>query len=334
MQGPRGAFRENTERPVTPPLRTLLPLGAFLLCSLIWGSTWLAIKLGYESIPPLTGAALRFGIASVLLFAIVRIARLRLPRGRQEWGLTAFFAVFLFGGDYGLIYWSEQHLTSGLTSVLFATMPLFTSLLAAVYGLERLTPRKLAGIALAIAGTAVLFSNQLDLRGAQAAPMAGVLAGSLCAAATSVAAKRHGTALHPASLNAPAMALGALILGASAAARGEELRFPDRASGWAIVLYLALAGTVVAFLLYFWLLQQWEATHTSFVSFLTPVLAVALGAVFLGEPVGARLLAGSLLVLAGVYLGSGARLRPGFRAGPGASTRAEPWGDDARSGAP
>src|SRR5213078_2728564 len=122
----------------------------FSLLCLIWGSTWLVIKVGYGGLGPFNVAGVRFAIAAAVLNAMVPIVGARWPRGRSEWLLILWVGVLLFAGDYGLIYWGEQYIDSGLTAILFGTFPLFTMLMAHVYvpG-ERLTRRKLAGGVLA-----------------------------------------------------------------------------------------------------------------------------------------------------------------------------------------
>jgi drug/metabolite transporter (DMT)-like permease len=222
------------------------------------------------------------------------------------------------GFDYGLIYWGEQYLASGLTSVLFATMPLFTLAVAAPLGLEAFTLRKVAGMLAAIAGVAVLSWDHLGLDAVTLAPVAAILGGSVCSAVTTTVSKKWGTGIHPVALNANASALGCLVLYGGALAMGEGIRAPSTAGGWLCILYLAVIGSVVTFLLYFWLLRHWDATRCGLISVLTPILAVALGSAVRGEPLTANLLAGSALVLGGVYLA----MRPSIPTIPARSTEA------------
>lgn len=183
-----------------------------LLC-IIWGSTWLAIKVGYGGLGPFTVAALRFLCAGMLLTILVPVLGARWPRGRTEWAVVVCVGVLLFGGDYGLIYWGEQFIDSGLTAILFATLPLFTVALAHVYipG-DRITARKLAGTLLALGGVIALFGESLRLDASQLAPMAAIVAATILAAIAGVVTKRHGATLHAAALNAPAMLIGGVVL--------------------------------------------------------------------------------------------------------------------------
>jgi drug/metabolite transporter (DMT)-like permease len=271
------------------------------LC-LIWGSTWLVIKVGYGGLGPFTVAALRFLLAGALLTPMVPSLGARWPRGLEEWTLVAFVGVVLFGLDYGLIYWAEQFLDSGLTAILFAVLPLLTIACAHLYlpG-DRMTPRKLSGALLAFAGVALLFGDRIQLDAATG-PMLAVLASALCAAVAAVASKRHGARIHPAALNGPAMLVGGVVLLGAALAAGEDMRFPRDTATWGAIAYLAIAGSIVTFLIYFALLKTWSVTSLSFISVFTPAIALALGFVVLDERPTQWTVAGAGLILVGVTL--------------------------------
>jgi len=140
-----------------------------ILCG-IWGSTWLFIKLGLEALPPLTFAGIRFVIACAILFAIIRIRRIALPRARADWVLLALTGILSFGLNYGLVFWGEQYISSGLAALLQATLPAF-GLVFAHFHLpgERLSWTKIGGVVLGVCGVGVVFSNQLVIAGRQAA---------------------------------------------------------------------------------------------------------------------------------------------------------------------
>jgi len=130
-----------------------------LLCG-IWGSTWLFIKLGLEDLPPFTFAGIRFVIASLMLFSLVAVRRLSLPRKRSDWFLLASTGVLAFCINYGLLFWGEQYISSGLAALLQATIPVFGLVIAHFYlpG-ERMTLPRVIGIVMGLAGVAVIFSN-------------------------------------------------------------------------------------------------------------------------------------------------------------------------------
>jgi drug/metabolite transporter (DMT)-like permease len=275
----------------------------YVLLCLIWGSTWLVIKVGYGGLGPFNVAALRFFLAGAVLVPGVPLLHGRWPRGRMEWALVVMVGLVLFTADYGLIYWGEQFLDSGLTAILFATLPLITIVLAHVYlpG-DRITPRKLAGTLLAFVGVVALFGENLRLDPSKTGPMLAIVASAICAAAAGVATKRHGADLHPAALNAPAMLVGALGLLVASLVAGERLQLPRDVPTWSAIVYLAIAGSVVTFMAYFSLLKTWSVTSLSFISVFTPAIALALGFIFLGEKPTLWTAVGAALILAGVTL--------------------------------
>jgi len=277
----------------------LLYLG---LC-LVWGSTWLVIKVGYGGLGPFNVAGLRFFLAGAVLTVIVPALGVRWPRGRVEWSLVALVGLLMFGMDYGLIYWAEQYLDSGLTAILFAVLPIATIMLAhvCVPG-DQVTARKLTGTVLAFLGVVALFGDRVRLDTSAAGPMLAVLLSTVCAAVAGVAAKRHGTALHAAALNAPAMLLGGTVLLAASLLAGDGFRVPRDAATIGAVTYLALAGSVATFLVYFSLLKTWSVTSLSFVAVFTPAIALVLGFVFRDERPTIWTGLGAVLVLAGVTI--------------------------------
>jgi len=284
-------------------VKRFVNLALYVLLCVVWGSTWLVIKVGYGGLGPFNVAALRFFMAGLVFAALVPLFRARWPRGAAEWLLVSFVGLVLFGADYGLIYWAEQSLESGLTAILFATLPLITIGVAHLYlpG-DRITPRKLAGTVLAFLGVVALFGENVRIDPSKAGPMLAVVASAACAAAGGVATKRHGAALHATALNAPAMLIGAAALLAASRASGEALRWPGDAGTWSAVAYLALVGSVVSFLVYFTLLKTWSVTSLSFISVFTPAVALLLGFVFLGERPTLLAAVGAILILAGVIL--------------------------------
>ncbi len=290
----------------------------FALLCIIWGSTWLVIKTGYGGLGPFNVAAWRFLIAGALLVVIGVVFRIPWPQDRVEWGLAAFVGLFLFAFDYGLIYWAELELESGLTAVLFATMPLMTAFLAHAYlpG-ERITPRKLGGTALAFVGVAALFVDKLRVDPEHMWPMLAMIGSAISAAVASVATKRHGYRLHPVAMNAPAMLIGGVVLTFASFAAGDGFSLPSAMRTWLAILYLAVVGSIITFLIYFQLLKTWDATTMSFVAVFTPIVAVILGYVVLDEKFGTWTALGVILVLAGVTL-SITGGRRGATAGEGA----------------
>ena len=281
----------------------MIGVALYLMLCLIWGSTWLVIKVGYGGLGPFNVAAIRFFLAGIVMAAIAPMIGARWPRRRSEWALIVAVALLMFAGNYGAVYWSEQYIDSGLTAILFATLPLLTLAVAHLYlpG-ERITSSKLAGTLLAFVGAMVLFADHARIDARQLWPMLTAIGGALCAAMASVASKRHGAGLHPAALNAPSMLIGAVVLAGVSLATGEGFALPPDASTWGAVLYLALAGSVLAFFVYFSMLKTWSVMSLSFISVFTPAIALILGFIFLDERPTIWTVAGGMLIVAGVAL--------------------------------
>ena len=277
----------------------------WLLLCLIWGSTWAFIKLGLEDLPPFTFAGIRFVIASIILYAIITARKIRLPRTRKDWTLLAVTGVLSFTLNYGLVFWGEQHVSSGLAALLQATIPVFGLVIAHFYlPDEQMTPAKVFGVVLGVAGVGVIFSDQLTVAGSKAlAGSAGLVIGSACAAYANVLVKSRGGKMEPATLAFGQMIFGLVpLLLIGIATEGNPLNF--RWTGMAIVslFYLAIVGTVFAFLMYYWLVQHMDVTNTMLIALVTPIIAVALGIVVLDEKLNWRMVIGGAMIIAGIAI--------------------------------
>lgn len=282
-----------------------LTIAVFVVLSLIWGTTWSAIRIGLQGIPPFTGVALRFAIASTLLLSISPLLRVPFLRTPAEPWLWLSNGLLSFCASYGIVYWSEQWVPSGLAAVLFATFPLMTAILAhLLLPGERLTPASAVGVVVGFAGVAVIFSEDFARLGGRPVLVASaVMLGSpLVSALSSVAIKKWGAGVHPVSITAVPQAIAAGIMGGIALAteRGSEATYTP--TSVAALLYLAVFGSAVTFTLYYWLLAHLPATRTALIAYTTPVVAVGVGALFLDEPITPRVLAGTALVVGGVAL--------------------------------
>jgi drug/metabolite transporter (DMT)-like permease len=282
-----------------------LDYGIYALLSIVWGSTWLAIKIGLEGAPPLLAASIRFFIAASILLPLAVLFRATWPKGRVEWSVVAFVGVVLFVFDYALIYWAQSvGLESALSAILFATMPFQTALMAHVLvPQERLTGLKVLGIGLGFAGIFLIFGGGVTGIGPERIlPMLAVILSAACAAAASVVVKRWGPNANPYSWNAIAMVIGAGGLFLLSRGASEPLVAPGWPEGVLSILYLAVFGTVVAFVGYIRLLRKFPVTTMSFIAFITPIVAVFLGLVVAGETfapiagVGAAVTLGGILV--------------------------------------
>jgi drug/metabolite transporter (DMT)-like permease len=284
------------------PLRGRI-LAGFLLLTVIWGTTWAAIRVGLGGIPPFTGVAVRFAIAGALLLALAPRFGVRLGRARHERTLWLVNGLLSFCISYAVVYWSEQYIPSGLAAVLFATYPLFVAAFAHfLLPGERLRPAAVAGLLLGFLGVAVIFSDDLTLLGGEQVRRAAVvmLISPFVSALASVVVKRWGSEVPPLSLAAVPMVLTGVVMGVVALVleRGRPLVLDARSLG--ALAYLAIAGSAVTFTIYYWILAQVKATQLALMSYLIPIVAVAVGALAFDEPLRPRVLLGAGLVLAGL----------------------------------
>ena len=277
----------------------------YALICLIWGSTWLAIKVGLEGVPPFWGAGLRFLIAAAIVGIMLVLRRTRISLTRDDKICIISLAVFVFWLDYAAVYWAEMHITSGLTAVLFSTMPLVTALLSAYWTrTEVLSGRKIAGILVGVVGTALLFWPQEQLGTMQALGMLSSLAGAVCAAINLVMLKKYGRHSDPFVLNFFGMGLGAICLLVMSALLERDVPVVWTRANVIALLYLAVFGSVVAFSAYYYLVKRMDATIVSLSTLVIPIVALALGRMFLDEMVTPTAVAGIVTILAGVGVAS------------------------------
>lgn len=276
---------------------------AWLSLGLIWGATWLFIKIGLADVPPFTFVAIRFFIAAVPLLVLLRVRRTPLPRKTSDWVLTVSTGVLGFAIGYGLVYWGEQHISAGLTAILFTTYPLFGLVFAhfMVPG-EPITMRRLVGVVLGIAGVALIFGEQLTLgsSGAMLGSLA-VVVSAACAALSSVLIKARGGHLDPAFLTVAQILVGAvplLVVGLLLEGSPFDLHWTPMAL--VSLAYLAFFGSSLAFVIWYWLIRAIKVTTAQLLPFVNTLVAVVLGAVVLDEELGWRTLAGAAAILLGL----------------------------------
>jgi drug/metabolite transporter (DMT)-like permease len=276
-----------------------------LVCSIyaglvvIWSSTWVAIKIGLEDLPPLFGAGVRFALAGAGLLLVARLLGRSL---RTDVRLTALLALLPFAAAYALVYWGEQHIPSGLAAVLFGVMPLYSALLSAVVlADEPLRPRLAAGIVVALGGLVLAFGESLELGSERWAALAAVACAlsPLASAVGNVAIKLRAARLDPVVLNGWAMLGGGLLLLAgSAPAESWDVRWTAEAVG--SILYLAVIGSAVAFVALTVVLRELPAVTVSYITLLLPFGALVFGAALYDEAITAGALGGAALVAAGL----------------------------------
>jgi drug/metabolite transporter (DMT)-like permease len=274
---------------------------AFAGAVLIGGANFVAVSMSNMELPPLFGAALRFGIAAVLFLLLARAGRVPLARGRDAGGAVAY-GLLGFGVAYALLYYALVGLSAGTVAVTMAAMPLFTLMIAVALGQERLSVRGLAGGALALAGIAVLSFGNLGGELGTSYLIAAVT-GTVAAAASSVVARSY-RAVHPLMMNGLGMAAGTTLLVAGSLLLGEAWLLPRATSTLLAVSWLVLLGSVGLFQLFLYVVRRWSASATVYAITAMPVVAVALGVLLLDQPVTASVALGGLLVMIAVYVGA------------------------------
>jgi drug/metabolite transporter (DMT)-like permease len=280
---------------------------AFAIIYIVWGSTFLAIRFGVSEVPPFLFAAMRFLAAGLILY-LWSTARGESQPSRQQWTSISLLAVLIFVFDYGLLFWAEQRVPSGVAAVMLALIPAFTALAEIVLlGTQRLTLRLGLALAIGLGGVAVLMSRSLDLGGA---PIDRLGAGALifAAASWSVAsalARKFPLPQSKVMTSGTQMLLGGAFLALAAALLGEMRGFDPltvSSRAWLSLLYLVVPGSVSGFTAYVWLLHRESPTKVGTYAYVNPVVAVVLGYRFAGEPLDLRTLLGTLCVLISVAL--------------------------------
>ncbi|WP_337872016.1 EamA family transporter [Ignavibacterium sp.] len=274
-----------------------------LLC-FIWGSTWLAIRISLESFTPFLSGGLRFLIASVAIFIIMRLKGITLQKDRLSVKLYIQMGFLSFVIPFGLVYWAEQFVPSGLASVLFGVYPFFVAIFSyLMIPVEKIGIGKTVGMVLGFIGIIIIFSDSFSftisdyLLGMFAVMLSGIMQAFIA-----VTLKKHGRHLNPLSMNFIPMLIAG-IAGTLIGLIAENMsRVSFREDGILAVLYLAIFGSVVTFTSFYWLMKKINVVILSLIAFITPIVALILGWVFYNEVLTANHLLGSALVLIGLLI--------------------------------
>ena len=293
---------EANTRP--PAWKTLL---AFAIIYILWGSTYLAVRVGVREVPPFLLAALRFLIAGLVLYAWM-VARGERSPGSRQWISAFLLAVLIFVFDYGLVFWAEQRVPSGLAAVMMAMIPVFMALSEIIFlRTQRLTVRLALALLIGIGGVAVLMSHSLLLGGApiDTAGAVALIVASISWSISSVLTRKLPLPASKVMSSGVQMLAGGVLLALTAASLGEFRGFhPETVSrtAWLSLLYLIVAGSIIAFTAYVWLIHHESPTKVGTYAYVNPVVAVLVGYVWGGEELGLRTILGTLLVLISVVV--------------------------------
>jgi drug/metabolite transporter (DMT)-like permease len=280
---------------------------AFAIIYFVWGSTYLAIRVGVREVPPFLLAAMRFLIAGFVLYGWMMARGERSPTGRQ-WASASLLAILIFVLDYGLVFWAEQSVPSGIAAVMMATIPAFMALSEIILlRTQRLTVRLTLALLIGIGGVAVLMSRSLKFGGAPI-DLVGAAALTVASMSWSVASvlSRKLPLPHSKVMSSGAQMLaGGVFLALTAAALGEFRGFHPGAisrGAWLSLLYLIVAGSIIGYTAYVWLIHHESPTKVGTYAYVNPVVAVLVGYFLGGESLGLRTILGTLFVLLSVVL--------------------------------
>lgn len=281
-----------------PDRATLLAFGIVVL---IGGSNAVAVRFSNLELPPFWGAGIRFGLAALAFWAIVLLRRIPIPSGRALLGAGLYGALGT-GGGYAFFYWSLTRVPAGTSMIVLAVVPLLTLLFAYLHRLESFRWRSAVGAALAFLGIAVSLRNGLAAN-TPLVYLGALLAGSACTAEASVLFKLYPRS-DPVSTNAVALTAGTAVLLPLSFLVGEARDLPTGPATWAAFTYLVVIGSILLFYLYVFVLQRWTASATSYSFLLFPLVTVFVAAWLAGEAISLSLLAGTAIVIVGVWIGA------------------------------
>jgi drug/metabolite transporter (DMT)-like permease len=280
---------------------------AFAIIYFVWGSTYLAIRVGVREFPPFLLAALRFLIAGAVLYGWMIARGAQPPRWRQ-WMKISLLAILFFVLDYGLVFWAEQRVPSGITAVMMATIPAFIALSEVILlGTQRITLRLALALFVGLAGVAVLLSRSPYLGGTpiDRAGATALLIASISWALGTALTRKLLLPFTPVMNSGSQMLAGGAFLALTSAALGEFRNFhPSNISreAWFSLLYLIVAGSIVAFTAYLWLIERESPTKVGTYAYVNPAVAVLLGYILGGETLGPRTVLGAALILISVVV--------------------------------
>jgi drug/metabolite transporter (DMT)-like permease len=285
---------------------------AYIAICTIWGSTWLVIKIGLETMTPLLSSGLRFILAGVVLLSIIQYKKITIPWDRKTVGFLAMVALTSFSVPFALVYWGQQTVASGVTSILFAVFPFCVAIMSTLFlPNEKMNAAKIAGIVIGFSGIVVIFSDDLNIgtSNEQIFGMLAIVSSALIQAFSAVMIKKHGHSLSPFIVTFLPMSLAGILLVSGSLVLEDLTTVEFTPTAIFSIIFLALFGSVATFVSYFWLLKRVEVVLLSLTSFVTPVIAVFLGVVILNEHLSSQLFAGSALVLCGILAANASDIR-------------------------
>ncbi|OIP55651.1 MAG: multidrug DMT transporter permease [Ignavibacteria bacterium CG2_30_36_16] len=279
-------------------------ISVYVLICIIWGTTWLAIRVSLESLTPLYSASFRFLLAGLFIYLLMMMKGIKIQKDSLSIKLYILQGIFAFAIPFSLVYWAEQFVPSGLASVLFGVFPFFVALFSYLFiPDEHIGFYKVTGILFGFIGILIIFADDIGgdislyLLG-----MFGVVASGIMQAAMAVVIKKHGHHLNSLSMNLIPMLMGAVVMLLFGLIYEDflALRF-DFTAVWTVV-YLGFFGSVVTFTSYYWLMKRINIVILALMAFITPIVALIAGWLFYNEQLSLYDFIGCLFVLAGIFI--------------------------------
>ncbi len=274
---------------------------AFFLFVLVGGGASVAIRMTYAELAPFWAGASRFALAALVFWALVFFRKLPVPKGRALLG-ALLFGTLTVGLAFILIGWGLVATPASRYQILMATVPLLTVFLASLHGIEAITRRGLFGSLLAVAGIAFTVGGA-STSNISLPHIAAIIIAAVFIAEGGVLIKKFPPN-PPVMTNAIGMTVGAIILGTASLVSGEAWNIPTQTNTWLAFIYLVVFVTVVAFLLYMFVLGKWSASGTSYGFVMVPLVTIVVASTLAGEEITLNFLIGAGLVLAGVLVGA------------------------------
>lgn len=283
-----------------------LPAGIFVSLCLIWSSTWLAIKIGLESLPPFLSLGIRFFVAFLFLAVYIRLHKIKFPRDLREHLFFLTFGMINFTGGYAFVYWGEQYIASGLTSVLFSIMPFYVLIISwRLFPQDHISWHKLLGVSLGFIGLIIIFRDQLILQDMNKNVIYGMLAvliAPLFSAFGAVLGKKAASRMNPFVLNTLPLFYSSVFFFILSLITERSMNPVFDTKAILSILYLGLFGTSIAFVMYFWMLKNTSVIMMSMITYVTPPLALIWGWIFMAESISSLLVLGLLFIFSGIYI--------------------------------
>ena len=266
----------------------------------------MVIKVGLSSLPPFLSAAIRFLLAFFALSMYAFFNNIIFPKDLRSHFFFLWFGMINFAGGYAFVYWAEQYIASGLASVLFSVMPFYVLILSHwLLPQEIIDPKKIIGVSVGFTGVVIIFWDQLSFKAITPQTIIGmsaVVTAPVFSSLGTIAGKRVGHKMHPIVLLTIPMLYASIAFFILTMIFETQIQPVFNFNAVFSIFYLALAGTALAFVLYFWMLKNTSAVLMSMITFVTPPLALIWGWIILDEPVTILLVFGMMLILTGIFI--------------------------------